>query len=221
MEPKEANMLKPTCVLTAQSNIAVPKAPPCEIKAISPGSGLFPKKVALIPAWGLTNPRQLGPSIRIPCLAWNWFISSSNLSPSSPTSLNPAEIITAPSTPLWPHSSTISGTVLAWVAITAKSICSGTSVMVEKHFSPKTFSLFGLTAYTFLTSLPQRRFFVNWSPMEPSRSVAPINATLFGLSRFSIRYISSLTTLFIKLNLDTYVLISQLTYSFQITKRSD
>jgi len=37
MEPKEANMLKPTCVLTAQSNIEVPKAPPCEIKAISPG----------------------------------------------------------------------------------------------------------------------------------------------------------------------------------------
>ena len=120
IEPSEANMLNPTCSATAQSSIAPPNAPPWDMKAMFPDGGPVLMNVAFRPAFGLTKPRQFGPRMRMPYFFLAAItLCSSNL-PSSPISLKPAEIMTAPSIPARPHSSTISGTALAGVAITAR-----------------------------------------------------------------------------------------------------
>jgi len=61
MEPSEMNMLNPIWCVRAQSRIAEPRAPLCEINVIGPGSGIFLKNVALRPIWGLMKPKQFWP----------------------------------------------------------------------------------------------------------------------------------------------------------------
>ncbi|MEM0441123.1 MAG: hypothetical protein QXY84_05565 [Candidatus Caldarchaeum sp.] len=89
---------------------------------------------------------QLGPNTRSPYLWRIMSICSSSRLPASPVSLNPAEIITTPSTPASPLSSTTAGTVGAGVAITARSTCSGTFRIDGWQGRFKAVSWFGLTA---------------------------------------------------------------------------
>jgi len=90
-----------------------------------PGFGVLLMKVALSFMLGRITPKQLGPIMR---KLYFFFISrilSSRALPSGPISLKPAEIMIMPFTPAFPHCSTMSGTVFAGVAITARSIGSG------------------------------------------------------------------------------------------------
>ena len=86
-----------------------------------PSSPFTRRKVAFKPKPRRTKPRQFGPMIRIPYFFLIRSISLSDRVPSAPISLNPAEIMTTPSTPAWPHSSTTPGTDRAGVATTARS----------------------------------------------------------------------------------------------------
>ena len=87
--------------------------------------------MAFKPEIGFITPKQLGPIILIFPRCACCRISCSKARPFSPTSLNPAEIIIAPLIPASTPSAIIFGTVDAGVAITAKSIFSGTSNIVE------------------------------------------------------------------------------------------
>ena len=57
-------MLKPTQLSTAQSSIAVPSAPLCDMNAIFPACGFAFRKEAFRPIAGIMTPRQFGPIIR-------------------------------------------------------------------------------------------------------------------------------------------------------------
>ena len=105
MDPSDAKRLNPTWETVAQSRMADPRAPLCEMNAMDPGSGLSFRKVALRWAEGLAKPTQFGPRSLKPYLALMTLISCSSLTPSLPTSRKPAEIMTTPSTPAFPHSS--------------------------------------------------------------------------------------------------------------------
>jgi len=71
------------------------------------------------------TPKQLGPIIRRSYFFFVSRILSSKALPSGPVSLKPAEIMIMPFISAFPHCSTMSGTVLAGVAITARSTFSG------------------------------------------------------------------------------------------------
>ena len=100
------------------------------MKPTFPGRAILLAKVAFNPVFGFITPKQLGPIILIfpPCACCS--ISCSKTRPFSPASLKPAEIIIAPLIPASTQSEIILGTVGAGVAITAKSIFSGTSKIV-------------------------------------------------------------------------------------------
>ncbi|GBC74362.1 hypothetical protein HRbin05_00402 [archaeon HR05] len=127
IEPTEMNALNPIFSFTAQSTIAEPRAPLWEMKATFPGFGVLLRNVALRLLLGLIMPRQFGPIMFRAYLSLASIIFASNALPSSPTSLNPAEIMMRFFTPALPHCSTIPGTVGAGVAITARSTLSGIS----------------------------------------------------------------------------------------------
>ena len=104
------------------------RAPLWEMNPTEPGRAIAPAKVALRPPGGRMMPRQFGPTIRICPARASSRISCSNFTPSSPISLKPAEITTAPFTPASTHSRMMPGTVGAGVTMTARSTGSGTSV---------------------------------------------------------------------------------------------
>ena len=80
------------------------------------------------------TPKQLGPIMRmLPFLA-RLKISCSSLSPGSPNSLKPAEMMMAAFTPALTHSSIRSGTVFAGVTMTARSTLSGTLPILGRLF---------------------------------------------------------------------------------------
>jgi hypothetical protein len=84
----------------------------------------------------------------------------------------------APFTPAAAHSSTIRGTVVAGVAITARSISSATSLIVGNAFCPRIIERLGLTGK--IRPLNDCRFSINARPTLPAFSLAPITATDFG-----------------------------------------
>ncbi len=92
-----------------------------------PGSGMREEKLAFSDTLGdgLITPRQLGPTRRTPALRHSSLICVSILAPSPPTSLNPAETMTMPLTPLVMHSWTEARAALGGRMIMARSMGSG------------------------------------------------------------------------------------------------
>ena len=105
----------------------------------------------------------------------------SSARPSLPVSPKPADTTIAPLTPALAHSSRTSGTVVAGVATTARSTCSGTAAMLGTHAMPKTDLWRGLTGKSARPS-ERIRFSMMVLPTVPSVSVAPIRAIVLGSS---------------------------------------
>ncbi len=124
MEPSEMKALKPTFSRRLQSSTAVQSAPLWLRKATLPGRAMPAAKVAFSFAVGAMTPRQFGPMMRIPAFRAVARMSCSSATPSGPTSLNPAEMMTTCFTPASAHSRTMAGTEVAGVTITTNSgIC--------------------------------------------------------------------------------------------------
>ena len=119
--PRVAKSEKPSRRSRAQSRMAVASAPECETNAMPPASGIPGANEALSRRAGRIQPRQLGPSTRMGWLASHVRSSASRACPSGPASRNPAEITTAPPTPLATHSLSAGSTAGAGTAITARS----------------------------------------------------------------------------------------------------
>ncbi len=122
MLPTETKYEKPMPSSKAQSSTEAHRAPDCEMKPMCPLAGVAAAKLAfrLIP--GTMRPRQLGPRIRMPSnFRCSWRMRSSRFLPSAPISRKPAEMITSPRVPAWPHCRTIAGTDGAGVQMTARS----------------------------------------------------------------------------------------------------
>ena len=126
MEPTETKALKPTISRRLQSRMAVQRAPLWLMNATFPGRAMMPAKVAFNPLCGRIRPRQFGPMIRIRYLRASSRMDRSSAAPGAPVSRKPAEMMIAPGIEARPHSAITPGTVAAGVAMTAKSIRSGT-----------------------------------------------------------------------------------------------
>ena len=131
--PRLTNFENPTSFASAQSSVAVQIAPDCDISAILPLCAMDAAKDAFRFDVVSIRPRQFGPSIRMPYFVAIATHSRSSFAPSTPDSLNPAEITITFLTPACPHSSIASGTKRAGMTITARStlILPGTSEIVE------------------------------------------------------------------------------------------
>src|SRR5262249_5787474 len=144
-EPPSDTMLeKPILFGVAQSSIAVHTAPDWDTRPSDPGSAAPRAKVAFSPSAGRAMPRQLGPTSRTPQRRAFSRSARSSFAPSAPTSANPAVITTAERTPALPHSSITPGTVLAGVAMTARSTGAGTLATDGSRPPPLTDGYFGL-----------------------------------------------------------------------------
>ena len=120
--PSDAKREKPTRRSRAQSRIATASAPEWETKAMPPGSGMPGANVTLSRRAGRIHPRQLGPRTRIGWPRSHSRRRTSRWAPSPPTSRKPAEITTAPPTPLATHCTRTGSTSTAGTAIPARSI---------------------------------------------------------------------------------------------------
>ncbi len=131
MLPTLTKAERPRETRRAWAMTATPRAPLWEHIAARPGGGGAGAKVALRRTRGSVAaiPRQLGPTMRMPCSRAVATTSSWRRLPSSPLSANPAETMTRPFTPMRPHDATISWTCEAGTAMTARSTASGTSSM--------------------------------------------------------------------------------------------
>ena len=176
----DTKWLNPTFSWKLQSRIAVHKAPLWLINPTLPGRAIDEAKVAFRPETGLITPRQLGPMMRIFPRWASANISLSRAAPFSPISLNPADMTIAPFTPLSTHWRITPGTVGAGVTITARSTSSGTSSTVGYALMPRTFTRFRFTGKIVPPNELVMRFQSMVLPTLPSRSVAPITATLRG-----------------------------------------
>ena len=127
--PMLTSLEKPTASERAQSTSEVQIAPDWLMTPILPFGGILRAKVAFSGRAVFIMPRQLGPSSLMPPACALSTASRSSFLPSIPTSLNPAEMITAPATPRPASSDTVSGTCTAGTTITARSSGSGTSWM--------------------------------------------------------------------------------------------
>ena len=125
--PKLTNLLKPIPSFFAQSNTAVPNAPLWDMKAVFPLSGRWGAKEAFRGVAVSIIPKQLGPRTRILCFLQRDITACSIFVPSTPHSLNPAEIMMRLLIPFSPISSTIVGTIRAGTATTPRSISPSTS----------------------------------------------------------------------------------------------
>ena len=142
--PSVAKSEKPTRRSRAQSRIAVASAPECERNAMPPASGMPGANVALSRREGRIQPRQFGPSTRMGCCS-QARSSASRARPASPASRKPAEITTAPPTPLATHSLSAGRTAGAGTAITARSTGPSTARSDGVAGSPCTTSARGFT----------------------------------------------------------------------------
>ncbi|BAA30910.1 123aa long hypothetical protein [Pyrococcus horikoshii OT3] len=117
--------------IAAQSSIAAAKAPLWLMKAIGPLGGLSifssGRNTVSTPVSGTYTPTQLGPITLIPLALAISRISCSILLPSSPSSPNPPVIIITDFIPFSPIFLMVSGTAGAGIAITARSVSSGSS----------------------------------------------------------------------------------------------
>ena len=122
----------------AASMIAMPRPPLWERKPIGPGGGGRSVKVALRRTSGavLITPRQLGPIRRVPPSRQMLSSSRCRAAPSSPLSVNPAEITSRALAPAWVHSRATSHTCAAGTAITARSTFSGSAATEGYAFWP-------------------------------------------------------------------------------------
>src|SRR5581483_4941340 len=123
IEPMDTNALNPTFSRRLQSRIALHNAPLWLMNATLPGRASGLANVAFNPRCGRMMPMQFGPITRsfpLRAAARTW---CSSATPSGPTSLKPADRMMEPGTPAFTHSSTIPGTVLAGVAMMARSTC--------------------------------------------------------------------------------------------------
>ena len=95
------------------------EAPLWLMKPTLPGRAMSAAKVAFNLAAGTMTPRQLGPTMRMPALRASSRTWRSSSTPGAPISLNPAEMMMTPLTPLTPQSLTMAGTVAGGVMMTA------------------------------------------------------------------------------------------------------
>ena len=123
----ETNLENPKPLSAAKSSTAVQRAPLWEIKEIFPASGMRLEKLPLreTSPEGLMTPRQLGPTSLISASLHNLWISFSISYPSPPTSLNPAETMIIPLTPLVMQSFTAWSASLGGRITMARSMGSG------------------------------------------------------------------------------------------------
>ena len=185
----ETNELKPTFSRKLQSRIAVSRAPLWLMKATLPGRAMVCAKVAFSPRTGFITPRQLGPIRRILprmiCEIW-----LSNSLPCSPCSLNPAEITMPAGMPTSTDSASTSGTVSAGVVTTTRSTLSGRSETLGYALIPNTLGRLEFTGKTVPPKGLLSRFHSTERPTLPTRSVAPITATLRGANNGSSGWLS-------------------------------
>ncbi len=66
IEPSDANMLKPIWAFTAQSRLALPRAPLWEMKGDIAGFGAYLEERDIEIDMGRTMPMQFGPMFRMP-----------------------------------------------------------------------------------------------------------------------------------------------------------
>src|SRR5208337_1724773 len=183
IDPTETKALKPTLARKLQSSTAAPRAPLWLRKAILPGRAMALATVALRPVIGLITPRLFGPRTRIRPRHASSMIRRSSAAPSTPLSLNPAEVTMAAWTPASTHSPIRSGTIVAGVATMARSIGSGTSPMRGWALIPRTLGRFGLTGKTVPPNGLLIRFHTRVRPMLPALSDAPMTAMLWGVKK--------------------------------------
>ena len=120
-------------------------APDWLMKPSRPGRAIERAKVALKLETGLITPRQFGPTTRIPPFRASSSTCRSSASPSAPSSLKPALMMTAPLTPFCAHSRITAGTALEGVEMTASSQSPGIAETEGYAFTPSTLGRFGLT----------------------------------------------------------------------------
>ena len=89
--PVDTTAEKATSRFSAQSRIAVHKAPDCDTRAIPPSAALLLPKVAFKPTLGRMRPRQFGPRNRIPYERARSTTFRSRARPGPPTSRKPAD----------------------------------------------------------------------------------------------------------------------------------
>ena len=176
MLPSETTREKPTERSAAQSSIAATIAPDCDTNARSPARGVRCAKLALTPRAGAMNPMQLGPMMRRPRGRAASSTARSSAAPSGPRSRNPADRMTAARAPRSASWRTISGTVGAGVAITARSGASGRLATSRWTGTPCRDSRRGCTGRMGPSKPAPNRLAATARPTEPSRSLGPINA---------------------------------------------
>jgi hypothetical protein len=103
-------LLSPSLPACAQSRMAVPSAPDCDMNAIGPPGGMPAEKEAFMGVVVSITPRQLGPMRRIPHVREISTNSRSRSSPSLPASRNPALMMIAAGMSFSQHIRNASGT---------------------------------------------------------------------------------------------------------------
>src|SRR5579871_2764400 len=176
----DMNALKPTISFRLQSSTAVHSAPLWLMKPTEPGRAMVVANVAFKPVSGHITPRQFGPITRILAARASSSTCCSSAAPAGPTSLKPAEITTAPRTPVSPHSRMMPGIDGGGVTTTARSTGSGMSESDGYAFTPSTLARLGFTGKTVPPKGLVIRFQRMVRPTLPTFSVAPTTATLLG-----------------------------------------
>ena len=136
--------------------------------------------VALSRRDGRIQPRQFGPSIRMGCPRSQALSSASRARPASPASRNPAEITTAPRTPLATQSFRAGRTAGAGTAITARSTGSSIARSDAVAGSPWTMSPREFTGQIRPSNPAARRLATTLPPTFVGSREAPTTATLRG-----------------------------------------
>ncbi len=139
------NLLKPIRSPIAQSRIAVPNAPDCDMKAMSPFSGMPAAKEALSFSGVLIRPRQFGPMMRMPFSRATSTTLRSSSAPSRPVSLKPAVMTISAGTFFAAQSRVASRQNFAGITSTARSTSPGMSRTDRKQGRPRIWSALGLT----------------------------------------------------------------------------
>ena len=147
--PTETNDDRPTPRRSAASMIAIPMPPLCDRNPTAAGDDMSRcERGVQANLWRRVNdPRQFGPTIRMPASRHTRSSSCCRPPPLSPVSANPAEITNKARTPTLAHSRATPTTRSAGTTITARSTDPGTSLDRPVRGKRLDHVLVALTAY--------------------------------------------------------------------------
>ena len=188
--PADTKVDSPNPRPITSARMVTPSAPDWQKNPTRPAVGISGDRLAFSEIRGsaLITPSAFGPITRSPYERARPASRRCRIRPSSPSSANPLDTTTSPCTPFAAQSSTTSSTASAGTATTARSTRPSMPVTRSYAGTPSIglLSPSEFTAYTEPVKPLSFRFRSNALPIVPSRRLAPITATLDGLSSRAI-----------------------------------